>query len=247
MIYEPQSLIEHFFILSEFPINQERGHYVLSLVFLSVVLAVIGAFTSLRVINGLFKCSDQEKTHFHILSVVCLSVTIWSMHFIGMLAYDMEMVHTYSLPMTFLSMFAAAVAAFCFVSVVRFFEPNILTHTLASILLGSSICIMHYSGMQAMIMDAEILYRPDLWTLSIIVAILASFAAIKIIYQLKGKATLTRMVLSSSTIGFAICGMHYIGMAATVFLPYADCRFSSEQTYYQLVISLHDWLSYHYL
>ena len=224
MIYEPQSLIEHFFIFSDIPVNQERGNYLLSLVFLSIILAIMGAFTSLRVINGLFKCDDIEKTHFHILSVICLSVTIWSMHFIGMLSYDMEMVHTYNLPMTFLSMIAAAIAAFCFVYVVRFFKPSFITHILASILLGAAICVMHYYGMQAMIMDADILYQPDLWVLSILVAVLASFSAIKIIYKLKSGATLTRMVISSTAIGIAICGMHYTGMAATVFLPYADCR-----------------------
>ncbi|MGB1076971.1 MAG: CHASE domain-containing protein [Bdellovibrionales bacterium] len=239
MMYDPQSLIEHIFIFSDYPVNAERGNYLLSLVLLSVIVSVIGAFTSLTVIKKMFTCkSSSEATRYHILSVICLSVTIWSMHFIGMLAYDMDMVHTYSIPITMLSMVAAAVVSFGFVYIVRFFKLRFIIQFFAALFLGGAVCVMHYSGMLAMKMDADILYKPDLWLLSIGIAVVASFVGINIIYKLKEQATLLRLCLSSLVIGVAICGMHYTGMLATVFLPYADCRFSADQTYYPLAIGV---------
>ena len=39
-------------------------------------------------------------------------------------------------------------------------------------------------------------------------------------------------------IGIAICGMHYTGMAATVFIPFADCRYDPHQSFSALAVAV---------
>lgn len=239
MIYEPHSWLEYVFILADHPINAERGRYVLSLVFLSFVITTIGAFASLKVIQGLLKTDRQElKSQLHLIGAICLSATIWSMHFVGMLAYDMDMVHTYNIPLTFASMLIAAAVSYSFIAIIRFRKPSILTYILGGISLGLAVSLMHYSGMLAMEMDAKLLYRPDLFGLSILIAFSASVIAMWLVYKLNHVQNTYFLVLSSIVIGVGVCGLHYTGMMASVFLPYANCRFASGQTYYPLAFTV---------
>ena len=238
MIYEPQTLLEHIFILVDHPMNAEKGTYIPSLVVLSYIIAVIGSFTSLSVLDELWLArTERKKTYLHIVSALTLGVGVWSMHFVGMLAYDMEMVHSYDLGTTLISMLIAAIVAYGFIYIVRNRKPSILTYVLGSCTLGLAICGMHYTGMAAMEMDAAMLYEPGKFILSVLIAVIASAAAIWIIYRLKSYDGLQKRLwqtLASLIIGAAICGMHYTGMAATVFLPFANCRFDPDQTYYTL-------------
>jgi diguanylate cyclase (GGDEF)-like protein len=92
--------------------------------------------------------------------------------------------------------------------------------------MGVGISAMHYTGMQAMRMSPPIEYHPPLFIASVIIAIVASLAALWIAFQLRhkhsGVALLTK--LGSATImGLAITGMHYTGMAAAQFAPDAIC------------------------
>lgn len=240
MMYEPQTLFEHIFILSDYPINLERGRYSFPLVGLSYIIAVIGSYVSLELLNELWFTKDKrQKNSTHLLSALTLGVGIWSMHFVGMLAYDMDMEHSYDLRITLVSMLIAAIVAYGFIFIVRTGKRGIFTYIMSSVVLGSAICAMHYTGMAAMIMDADILYKPLRFAFSVIIAIVASLAAIQIIYHLKKYEGLHRkkwQLLAAGIMGAAICGMHYMGMYATVFLPYADCRFDTGQTYYPLAI-----------
>ncbi len=81
---------------------------------------------------------------------------------------------------------------------------------------------MHYTGMTAMLISLNIAYLPSLFLLSILIAILASEAAIW--FALKSNTVILKLrnqikILSAITMGLAICGMHYTGMAASVFTP----------------------------
>ena len=238
MLLEPQSILEQIFVIGTHPINAEKGTYLPSLVILSYVIATVGAYVSLSLLEELWLAStSRAKTYLHLVSALALGIGIWSMHFIGMLAYDMEMVHRYDISMTLLSMLIAASVAYGFIYIVRKNKQHFATYLLASILLGCAICGMHYTGMAAMIMDADLRYKPAEFILSVMIAIGASAAAIGIIFYLKdyqGSKKWLWQLMASLIIGAAICGMHYTGMAATVFFPYADCRFNPDQTYYTL-------------
>ena len=95
---------------------------------------MIGSYVSLGLLNELWRTQDKrQKNLVHFLSALSLGGGVWSMHFVGMLAYDMEMVHKYDLTITFISMLIAASVAYGFVFIVRTFKQNFLTYVLSSI------------------------------------------------------------------------------------------------------------------
>jgi NO-binding membrane sensor protein with MHYT domain len=54
------SLIHQFFIFGDIPLNAERGHYILSLVFLSYVIASMGSYTGLRLATDIHKAQTEK-------------------------------------------------------------------------------------------------------------------------------------------------------------------------------------------
>ncbi len=144
---------------------------------------------------------------------------IWSMHFIGMLAFSLPIFLGYDVPLTILSLLIAiASSAFALWLVCQNDLPWVRL-AMGGLLMGSGIAAMHYTGMYAMLMMPSMIYIPWIFVLSIIIAILASGAALWIAFHLRRnsrKARYTR-IGASLVMGCAIVGMHYTGMAAAQF------------------------------
>ena len=88
--------------------------------------------------------------------------------------------------------------------------------------MGIGIAIMHYSGMAAMQMPANLHYKPSLFVLSVIIAIAVSLVALKLSIQFREEAWVSRKWLKLVTaciMGTAVLSMHYTGMAAAMFKP----------------------------
>src|SRR5260370_23747367 len=102
------------------------------------------------------------------------------------------------------------------VPAVRFFtiaarQATALRFVLTGIFMGIGIVAMHYTGMAAMRMPAELRYDRLLVALSVLIAIGASIAALWLAFR----TTLTwQRLLAAVVMGSAISGMHYTGMAA---------------------------------
>jgi len=209
-------------------------------VFLSYIIAVFGAFVSLTLASAMFKENKPVMRNLlHFGAAFSLGAGIWAMHFIGMLAFKMDMVVTYDPWLTVLSMIIAITVAFFAFLVTRSKKFNMRRVAFAAVFLGIAISGMHYTGMAAMEMDGDIRYIPSFFVLSIVIGILASGVAMSIIYYLghyheKGKTLW--VVLAALVMGAGVSGMHYMGMTATVFIPYADCRFDPNQEFHVLAL-----------
>lgn len=145
---------------------------------------------------------------------------IWSMHFIGMLAFRMPTPMFYDVPITALSLLiAAAGSGFAlYVTSRRTLTPyRLLT---GGALLGFAIAAMHYTGMAAMRMRPPIHYESGLFTLSVLIAVGTSIIALWSAFVLRWETIFTafwRKAGSATVMGAGICGMHYSGMAAAMF------------------------------
>lgn len=234
--------IESLFIQGPVPPNALQGSYEPMLVLLSYVIAFCGSFVGLSLASDIFRAaSPAEKNMRHLSGAFALGAGIWSMHFIGMLAFQTDMVHTYDPLLTFLSMVIAVASAWAALWMTRQSSFNLLPLIGGAILLGGAIFSMHYLGMSAMRMDAALYYKPLLFALSIAIAINASGAALAIIFYLaryegsfKGPLKMTAALI----LALAICGMHYTGMFASVIVPYANCRFDPNQSFDVLVVAI---------
>jgi NO-binding membrane sensor protein with MHYT domain len=139
------------------------------------------------------------------------------MHFIGMLAFIMPMPVGYDLGLTLLSLVVAiGVTGFGFF-MIGTRQVTALEFVLSGIFMGIGIVAMHYIGMAAMRMAADIRYDRVLVALSVLIAIGASIPALWLAFR----TTLAwQRLLAAVVMGSAISGMHYTGMAAATFIAY---------------------------
>lgn len=193
------------------------------LVALSVTIAVLAAYTALDVAARLRTAQGRLWRLWLIGGGFAMGLGIWSMHFIGMIALDMGRPVRYDLPLTLLSSLPAfAASGFALFMIQRGeISPRILG--LSGVLMGSGIGAMHYIGMAALQMAQPLRYDATFFSLSILVAIAASVAALWIGLQDHGGDAAheigLRRVGSALVMGLAIAGMHYTGMSASHVMP----------------------------
>lgn len=235
-------VLESFFFYDSTVSNMEQGVYDLPLVLLSFLVASIASYTALSLAQQLIEAkTTSEKRLLHWGGAFALGAGIWSMHFIGMLSYKMRMAMTYDPWLTLLSMLIAITVAYGVLTTVAQKKLSHKALLLGAILLGFGISSMHYTGMAAMEMDADLRYIPSIFFLSVVIAFAASAAALWIAFHLARHVSLYNYLLqvgAAMVMGAAICGMHYTGMWAAVFLPYADCRYAPDQNFDALALSI---------
>lgn len=213
-----------YFITEALPQNIIQGSYNYPYVIISFIVASLASYLAILLARNL---AVQQNPSRRLLllwgGAFALGGGIWSMHFIGMMAFEMDISISYDPGMTFLSLMAAIMSAFGVLAIVGKPHLKLRESVYGAILLGIGISTMHYLGMVAMVMDADMMYQPNLFALSIGIAIAASGAALWICFSLarhKGRILRILEIFSALIMAAAICGMHYVGMAAAVFIAH---------------------------
>ena len=196
------------------------------LVCLSIAVAVMVSFTSLRLACRVAESQGLASRIWLALGSISMGVGIWSMHFIGMLAFSVPLTLRYDIERTLLSLAVAIVTSGFAILIASRARLGFGRHFICSLVMGLGIVAMHYVGMSAILIAPAIVYNWPLVGASVLVAILASFVALWLTFNLR--RTTRRWVwmarLGAAVImGLAIAGMHYVGMAAAQFSPGAIC------------------------
>ena len=187
---------------------------------LSYLVAVLGSYTALQLAIGIPAATNSQDRNQAVISAgAAMGGAIWAMHFIAMLACRMEIVVTYGLGLTILS--ALIGMASCMVGLAiagsgMFSWGKLVT---GGVFMGIGVAGMHYTGMAAMRMAAVTDYDTTIVGVSVLIAIVASIAALWLAFNMRG---VVQMGGSALVMGVAVCGMHYTGMAAATFVPTSD-------------------------
>jgi PAS domain S-box-containing protein len=191
------------------------GTYNPYLVALSVAVACLASYTALDLGGRISGSRRWARLAWLLTAATAMGGGIWSMHFIGILAFVMPMPVSYDVGLTLLSLgVAIGVTGFGFF-MIGTREVTAPEFILSGIFVGIGIVSMHYTGMAAMRMPADIRYDSVLVALSVLIAIGASIAALWLAFR----TTVTRQrLLAAVVMGSAISGMHYTGMAAATFI-----------------------------
>ena len=196
------------------------GSYHAGLVLLSVFVAMMAAYTALNLTGRVTQTEGRTSLAWLTGGAVAMGSGIWSMHFIGMLAYSLPIRLSYDLGITLLSLLAAiVVSAFALFVVTR--KTLTIAHLLGGgLLMGLGICGMHYMGMHALRMDPAIHYDAAGFAASVAIAISASIAALWLAFTLRavqsGRAQVKKLG-AAVLMGLAVIAMHYTGMEAARF------------------------------
>lgn len=146
---------------------------------------------------------------------------IWSMHYIGMLAFRLPVPVLYDWPTVLLSLLAAILASAVALYVVSRPDMRVPRTLLGSMLMGCGIAGMHYIGMAAMRLPAMCDYSPGLFVLSVLLAVVISLVALWLTFSVNSEVRIWswRKTISALIMGLAIPVMHYTGMASASFAP----------------------------
>ena len=196
------------------------------LVAFSVAVAMLVSYTALSLAARVSAAEGAMSRVWLLGGSLTMGIGIWSMHFIGMLAYSLPIGLRYDVTTTLLSLLAAILTSGCALWISSGANLGLQRLAGGALFMGAGISIMHYAGMAAIQITPHIGYDPVLVAASVGIAVAASFAALWLSFNLRSgsswHSTLNRLG-AAAVMGLAIAGMHYTGMAASHFDRAAVC------------------------
>jgi diguanylate cyclase (GGDEF)-like protein len=197
------------------------GTYSPGLVVLSIIVAILAAYTALDLVQRIPSLQTALYRYVWLaVGALTMGVGIWSMHFIGMLAFTLPIAVGYDIWVTLASLGIAVVVSSVALHTVTHGTLSAFRLIAGGVLMGVGISAMHYTGMAAMRIDPQMTYDPRIFTASVLIAVSVSMAALWLAFTLRGQDA-TRPVLrklgAAILMGLAIAGMHYTGMATARF------------------------------
>ena len=186
------------------------------LVLLSILVAVVAAFTALDLAGRARVAQGATRLGWLAAAAVAMGGGIWSMHFVAMLAFSMPgMEVSYEAGLTLLSLAVAILATGAGFLIVALAERRRIAVLLASgLVTGLGIAAMHYMGMAAMRMRADLAYD-RIWV--VVSLFIATGAATVALYLSSRNNRLSERLAASVVMGIAVAGMHYAAMRGSVF------------------------------
>jgi NO-binding membrane sensor protein with MHYT domain len=197
--------------------------YDATLVLLSILVAIIGSYTGLLLMarRGAFAGASYKLRI--VAAAAAIGSSIWSMHFIAMLALGLPMPVEYESLSTTISAFIAIMLtglglyAASSGHVTRYAVPA------GGLLMGGGIAGMHYTGMSAVRAACVVSYDPMGVAASVLVGMAVATLALWFTLRERGA---WETALGAVALGLAISSMHYVAMMATRFIATGDVAVS---------------------
>ncbi len=196
----------------------------------SVLLAMFASYVALDLAKRV-RGSDATATRGWLIGgSVTLGIGIWSMHFVGMLAFKLPIMVGYDHLITLVSWLAAVAVSYVALTVASHATLSLRRLLAGSVTMGAGICAMHYLGMQAMQVAPGIVWNWALVAASAAIAMAASAVALLIFFWLRNRTgrAVHWQLAAAATMGVAVAGMHYTGMAAATFPADTVCLSAGE-------------------
>jgi diguanylate cyclase len=203
------------------------GIYNPLLVFLSLIVAFLASYTALELSSRIFSLQQARQRAYWLLGgAIAMGIGIWSMHFIGMMAFGLPIPIGYDFFTTTASLLLVAATSFVALFTVTRRELTRERILVAGTIMGAGIAGMHYTGMAAMQMSPPI--RNTWWVViaSLAIAIAASIVALRLAFALRTssqQSLIVKRLGAAIIMALAIAGMHYTGMAAANFESGSIC------------------------
>lgn len=214
------------------------GSYNILLVILSIMIAITSSYAALLIIRRMMHTDQRVRRNVWLgIGSLVFGAGIWCMHFVAMLALDIGVEVSYDPTLVLISIAFAAVSSFGAFSIIAMWRYKHQSFKLGAVFISIGILSMHYIGMEAMRTPHEMNYNPFLIVISVLIALFASYTALRIFafYSLRENlSVVTGPIISAFVMGGAIAGVHYTGMASATF---------RHQDYYRIDETVTGWQS----
>lgn len=176
------------------------GSYSPALVSISLLVAVLASYTALDLAGRIATTRGRAAHLWMAGGALAMGVGIWSMHFIGMLAFTLPVELGYDVSITALSLLIAILSSGFALWLVS--QPRLPAWQLAfgALIMGAGISAMHYTGMAALRMQPGIDYDPTLFGASLVIAVAASAAALWIAFRLRHNSPHVRLARAGAAV-----------------------------------------------
>src|ERR1700679_1584443 len=115
------------------------GHYNYFLVLVSVSIAMLSAYATLDLSERVTYARGKAQLLWLACGAIAMGTGIWSMHYIGMLAFKLPVEVKYDWPLVLLSLFSAIMASGCGLFAVSRKKMGTLVPILGGVFMGSGI------------------------------------------------------------------------------------------------------------
>ncbi|MEG2632351.1 MAG: MHYT domain-containing protein, partial [Comamonas sp.] len=146
----------------------------------SFAIALLASYVTLDLARQVRSPGHQGRLAWWAAGSVVMGTGIWSMHFLGMQAFVLPIAIGFAGGLTLLSWLAAVAASGVALELASRETFGRTQLALGSLAMGAGISGMHYIGMAAMDMAPGIVWDYAVVALSVLIAILASAAALLI-------------------------------------------------------------------
>lgn len=187
-----------------------------ALIALSLAVAIIGSYAGLHMVERMVLLSGAVRKSILAASAVAIGVSIWSMHFIGMLALQLPVSINYDILTTLISALVSILMTGVGLALISYGPVTAVKLAAAGIAMGGGISTMHYVGMSAVRANCTIAYTPWLVIASVLIGIVASTLAL---YLASRDKKSWQVICAAVVMGLAMAGMHYVAMGAATFVP----------------------------
>lgn len=215
-----------------------RGDHDHAVPLAGMLLATLAAWVLLPVADRFHTIRGGARFLWLVAGSLAMGIGIWAMHFTSMMAYHLPFPLRYDAGMTLLSVIPAMLAsATCIVMYVSVMHSG-RKLLLAALCMAVGIGTMHYLGMEAITVPADMYYVPSYFLLSILAAAGLAFAGLHAKTRLDGNQRLPRAIgnlAGSVVLGLAVTSMHLIAMHATYFVPH-DAAAAAQEPVRQLAL-----------
>ncbi|MEO8421133.1 MAG: EAL domain-containing protein [Hyphomicrobium sp.] len=202
------------------------GMFSPALVGLSLIVAVAASYVAFALAAHISDSRGWAAAYWLAGGAVAMGAGIWSMHFVGMLAFELPIAMSYNIETTVASLVIAILISGFALYIVSCRTLGLWTLGIGAITMGVGIALMHYTGMAAMEIAPPLTY--DIWLVvaSVAIAIASSALALVLAFRLRSDAmanVMWKRLCGAVAMGFGIGAMHYVGMAAAQFAPGTIC------------------------
>jgi diguanylate cyclase (GGDEF)-like protein len=197
----------------------------------SFLVATLASFVAINLSLRVRSTRGMASAAWWLAGALVMGTGIWSMHFVGMQAFQLSIPLGYRGGLTLLSWTAAVAASGVALGLASHGGYRRAHLALGALAMGGGIGAMHYLGMAAIDLTVGIVWNGWLVAASLMVAVAASASALFIFQAMHRMPRAQRpryQAAAALVMGAAICGMHYTGMAAAHFPAGAVCLSAKE-------------------
>jgi NO-binding membrane sensor protein with MHYT domain/anti-sigma regulatory factor (Ser/Thr protein kinase) len=181
----------------------------LRLVALAAFLCLSACFTATNLILHAAEATGRARRLWHIAASIVFGSGVWATHFVAELAYDPGVAVGYDIGLTLLSIVIAMVMTWLGIAVALRYNA----YEIGGAIIGGAVGAMHYTGMAALRMPADLHWNFTYVGVSIAIGIVLGAAGLRVLTM---GASLRYRLGAMTLLVLAICGLHFTAMAAVV-------------------------------